>query len=244
MLFLYPILFWLSGLQQPVAAAPVGGIEQIEQVCQSQIVLPKMLVTPGFECQVTSQFRLDDLGHATDIHFDKGENNVLRHQLERMIHLLTFVRSDPHALYYLNFNFNASRYNRWVKDRPKHTVKRQFPTDSSYAVYERADQSPEYYKDGDAGMAEYLLSSLEYPAVATEKSIQGTVEVSFIVETNGLVSNAYAIKSVNGGCTEEALRLIRNTRWQPAVYQGRLVRYRMRYPIVFALRNVSRSASD
>ena len=85
---------------------------------------------------------------------------------------------------------------------------------------------------------------MEYPKLAIEKSVEGTVIVEFVVETNGYVTNANLKKGLGAGCAEEALRIIKSTKWQPAILNNKLVRYRTNYPITFSLRNVTRDASS
>jgi protein TonB len=70
--------------------------------------------------------------------------------------------------------------------------------------------------------------------------VEGTVVLEYIVETNGFVTGIVPKKRVSAGCTEEAIRLISETRWQPAMLGGKAVRYRMTYPITFSLRNMQR----
>ena len=112
--------------------------------------------------------------------------------------------------------------------------------DSSYVVYTRADLAPEYYKNGEEGLKEFILSSMEYPKLAIEKSVEGTVVIEFIVETNGYITAITPKHNVGAGCTEEALRVITQTRWQPATLNNKLVRYKMTYPITFSLRNITK----
>ena len=114
----------------------------------------------------------------------------------------------------------------------------------SYTIYSRADKSPEYYKNGDEGLAEFILSEIEYPKPAIENSIEGTVVVEFVVETNGYATNLIVKQGVNGGCSEEAIRLIKQTKWLPATLNNKFVRYKTNYPITFSLRNSNKSTGS
>jgi TonB family protein len=221
-------------------AITIGGPEQLDQVMQTQMTLPKILLTQGFNEYVTAVFNIDESGHATNVHINKAENNVLRREAARMLKFLTFHRNPMNGMNeeeYLNIKITTEKYNHFFKQKNKHNIKRNLPADSSYIVYTKADQSPEYYKKGEEGLNEFLLSQLEYPTVAVERSIEGTVVLEFIVETNGYITNLSVKKGVNGGCSEEALRLIKLTRWQPAVLNGKLVRYKTTYPVTFMLKN-------
>ena len=229
-------------------AQAIGGKDQVEQVLETQLTLPKTLLTSNFDVQVTAFFDLDSTGHAINITFKSGLNNALRNETSRVLHFLQFAKTQNEAFetypYSLSFHISTERYNKYLKQRLKLNLKKTFPADSSFIIHTKADKSPEYYKNGEEGMNEFLLSEIEYPKLAIEKTVEGTVVVEFIVETNGYVTGIVLKKGVGAGCTEEALRLIKVTKWQPAVLNNKLVRYKTNYPITFSLRNVTRDASS
>lgn len=237
----------VSPMSLEFEAQPYGGKEELEQVIQTQLTLPKILLTSNFEEEIVSFFDLDSLGYATNIKFSKGINNVLRNELKRMFKFVKFKKTQssqyiPEPYWYV-FKLSTDKYNRYFKQKNKLNLKKLI-ADSSYAVYSRADKSPEFYKNGDEGLTEYILTEIEYPKVAKEKTIEGTVVLEFVIETNGYVTNIEVKQGVNGGCTEEAVRLIKESRWQPALVNNKLVRYRTNYPISFSLRNVSKDGTS
>lgn len=223
-----------------VEAMPVGGKEQIDQVLQTQMTLPKVLLTPHFNQNVTAYFHLDSVGNAIHVEFDYGLNNALRKETVRLLKFLKFRPASTHTpktTYYLSYTISTDLYDKFTKQKNKYTVKKSLPCDSSYVVHMKAEQSPDYYKNGEEGLNNFVVSEIEYPALAVEKSLQGTVILDFVVETNGYVTNIVAKQGVTGGCTEEAIRLIKMTKWQPAVIGGKYVRYKTTYPITFSLVN-------
>ncbi|MEO6303697.1 MAG: energy transducer TonB [Bacteroidia bacterium] len=232
-------------------AKAIGGKEQIEQVLQTQLTLPKILLTANFEQDVTTFFDLDTTGKAVNIKFEglkNNNNNVLRNELTRVFNFLRFHKTlhlpNESRPYFLIFKLSTEKYNKYFKQKNKLNLKKPLPADSSFMIYSKADKSPEYYKNGDDGLAEYILSNIEYPKLAIEKSIEGTVVIEFVIETNGYLTGLTVKQGVNTGCTEEALRLIKDTKWQPAVVNNKFVRYRTTYPITFSLRNVSKDNSS
>ncbi|MBL7933429.1 MAG: energy transducer TonB [Bacteroidia bacterium] len=230
-----------------IEAMPIGGKEQIEQVIQTQLTLPKTLLTPYFNQQVTVYFHLDSAGNAIDTEFDYGLHSSIRKETERLLKFMKYRPAPSHlpkTTYFITYNISTERYNKLFKQKNKFTVKRGLPADSSYVVHIKAEQSPDYYKNGEEGLNNFVVSEIEYPTLAVEKSIQGTVVLEFVVETNGYVTNIVAKQGVNGGCTEEAIRLIKLTRWQPAFLGGKLVRYKTTYPITFSLINSTSSTNS
>jgi TonB family protein len=223
---------------------PKGGRVQFEQVLETQLTLPQILLTKDFSAEVKTNFSIDSLGCATDIITEGTNNNALKKEIRRIMSFyrfqrtgVTLSRAQP---YYVVFSLSTTRYRHYLKQRSNTKTRETIASDSSMSVYSRADRSPTYYKNDEEGLAEYILSEISYPAAAREKSVQGTVVVDFIVETNGFVTGIEPRTTVGAGCTDEAVRLIRETRWRPAVQGGKRVRYKMSYPITFSLNQQSR----
>jgi protein TonB len=226
-------------------AIPIGGKAQMEQVLQTQLNLPKTLLTTSFHKQVTAYFDLDSAGNAINVHLEDGLNNLMRSEVRRMLHFMKFNHTHKQAdvqPYFLVFNLSSEKYRHYFKQKNRHKLK-VMNADSSYVVYTRADKAPEYYRNGDEGLSEFILSEIQYPKVAVQRGIEGTVVIEFVVETNGYITDINVKKGLNGGCTEEAISLIKQTRWQPAVFNNKMVRYRMNYPITFNLRSTRNNVS-
>jgi len=82
----------------------------------------------------------------------------------------------------------------------------------------------------------YLKKQLKYPKAAKDNKIQGKVVIEFTIHINSTVSDLKVFKSVEKSLDEEALRLIRNGVWVPAIQNGRQVNYRARREIEFRLK--------
>ena len=98
-------------------------------------------------------------------------------------------------------------------------------------VYDLVDEMPSF-PGGPAELMKWLSSHVQYPAIAIDICIQGTVIVAFIVEPDGSVSNAKLMRSVD----QEALRVVRQMpKWNPGKRAGIPVRVRYCLPIKFKL---------
>jgi TonB family protein len=247
--FILSLIYAFAGSAQTdksaaIEARAAGGKEQVEQVLETQLTLPKSILTSGFEKDITIFFELNASGSAINLKFEGGLNNLLRIEMERMFRFLKFNKIegylDETQSYFLTFKLSTDKYSRYFKQKSKYNLKKGVVADSSYIIYTKADKSPEYFRKGDDGLAEFILSEIEYPKLAIEKSIEGTVVIEFVVETNGFVTGLVPKQTISGGCTDEAIRLVRLTKWQPAVLNNKLVRYKTTYPITFSLRNVNK----
>ena len=109
--------------------------------------------------------------------------------------------------------------------------------DTSYKIYERRqleEVARPYFADG-GNMGKYIVNNMKFPVEAKEREIQGTVRLSFVVETDGSVSNIVVVNSVGGGCDNEAIRLLESTVWLPAEKNGKYVRSSNLQDITFSI---------
>ena len=102
-------------------------------------------------------------------------------------------------------------------------------------IFTVVEQMPEF-PGGMTRLAEYLASNIRYPQLARESGIQGRVFINFVVESDGSVTNVRVIRSLGGGCDEEAVRVVRAMpRWTPGRQRGRAVRVSYNLPVNFRL---------
>lgn len=94
---------------------------------------------------------------------------------------------------------------------------------------------PEPY-GGAAAWGKFLQKNIHYPAQASEAGKQGKVFLSFIVETDGHLSNIVVERGVGYGLDEEALRVLKLApAWKPGIQNGHKVRVRYSIPINFQI---------
>lgn len=88
-------------------------------------------------------------------------------------------------------------------------------------IYEVVDIQAKF----NGSLQNYINDNRRYPAKALMDGIKGDVSVSFVVETNGSLSNIKVVKSAEASLDREALRVVKNMpRWTPAVKDGKKVR--------------------
>lgn len=133
--------------------------------------------------------------------------------------------------------YNARTYHRYWKKHQRAALPLALEADTSYRVYDiyaLEDVAKPFFADG-SNMAQYIVGNLEYPQAAKAGEISGTVRLSFIVETDGSISNILVKQSVGGGCDNEAIRLLQETHWIPAVKNGKYVRSHNTQDITFSI---------
>ncbi|MEP2024780.1 MAG: energy transducer TonB [Reichenbachiella sp.] len=102
-------------------------------------------------------------------------------------------------------------------------------------IYSLADEQPTY-PGGMSAFFKYIQTNLQYPEAAKAAGVEGRVFVEYVIEKNGSISGTKILKSLNGECDKEALRLISNSiKWNPGKIDGKAVRVKMALPLNFKL---------
>ena len=92
------------------------------------------------------------------------------------------------------------------------------------------------FKGGQEALIDYLLQNTRYPREAMELEQTGEVMVEFMVERNGMITNARVIKSVAPSLDIEALRVVTNMpNWEPGTKNGLKMRSQLTIPINFKM---------
>jgi protein TonB len=92
------------------------------------------------------------------------------------------------------------------------------------------------YPGGDEARIRFLQENIKYPEEAKELGVQGKVFVTFVVETNGSITDVRVLRGIGAGCDEEAIRVVRNMpKWVPGKQRGVPVRVQFNLPIKFTL---------
>ena len=102
-------------------------------------------------------------------------------------------------------------------------------------VFTAVEQVPEF-PGGVTAFSQFLAKNIRYPAEARDKNVQGRVIISFIVETDGTLTNFKVARSVGSGTDEEAIRVLAmSPKWSPGLQNGHKVRVTYSVPISFTL---------
>ena len=101
------------------------------------------------------------------------------------------------------------------------------------------------YKENDAlikvfsydyGLMTFLAQNMVYPVTAQENGVQGRVTVSFVVETDGSITDVEVARSVDPFLDREAMRIVKAMpKWTPGKKDGKPVRVKYTVPVVFRL---------
>ncbi len=97
------------------------------------------------------------------------------------------------------------------------------------------EQLPEY-PGGMAALVQWLTKTIVYPPEAHRRNIQGRVVVSFVVNTDGSLSDIRLTKSAHTLLNREALRVAKlMPKWKPGVNNNKPCRTLFAIPIEFKI---------
>lgn len=229
-----------NGFAQISHPRPKAGHPLTEEFIQQNLVYPDADLEAGNKGKVVVSFHLDEKGLGSNYQVKETFSEAANTNALDMVKKILWEPATKNMLpveYDMEYEvtYNAKAYKRYWKKRERVSLPLTLEADSSYQIYELRqleEAAKPYFADG-TNMPHYILTNLKYPEAAKAGEIQGTVRLNFVVETNGNVSNITVQNSVGGGCDNEAIRLLQNTHWIPAVKNGKYVRSYNKQDITF-----------
>lgn len=102
-------------------------------------------------------------------------------------------------------------------------------------VFTIVEEMPKF-PGGEAALLKFINENVKYPVEAQEKGIQGRVIASFVVNTDGSISDAEVMRGIDESLDKESLRVINSfPNWTPGKQRGESVRVKYTVPITFRL---------
>lgn len=240
-LFLFSRLF--SQIQYSVDGFPsnIGGKTEFKRVFEQELIYPATALEKKIGGKVNIAFVVMADSSVTDVKISQSVSSEIDAEAMRLFHLYQWTPAIKEgkrisAQWMVTFDFDPEKYAKICKKRGYTNFKynAEYKVDSTQKIIKNPEQIAIYYK-GAYAFEDFIKENLDYPKQAQMANIQGVVNVRFVVEPSGLVTNIGIQRSVGGGCDQEAIRLIELTKWQPAVSNGKWVRSLMVIPIYFRL---------
>lgn len=101
------------------------------------------------------------------------------------------------------------------------------------------------FPGGEVAFSKFLASHIRYPKVAKENGTEGRVIISFVVETNGALTNIKVLRDIGDGCGPEAIRVLKESpKWIPGKQKSKPVRVAYTMPVNFSLDDGTKKTSS
>ena len=97
-------------------------------------------------------------------------------------------------------------------------------------IYIMCEKMPELIGGMDG-----LQKKIRYPLQAKTLGVQGVVYVQSIINEKGKIEDPKVVKKLGAGCDEEAIRVLKKSKFKPGYDKGKPVKVRFTLPIFFRL---------
>jgi protein TonB len=124
-----------------------------------------------------------------------------------------------------------------IKDYTKGSGNREEVVEEEEIPFTIVEEKPKFMNGDENTFTKWVFERLIYPELAKENGVQGRVSVSFLVNTDGTVSDVKVLRGVDASLDKEAIRVISSSpKWQPGRQRGKPVKVRYVFPVIFQLR--------
>jgi TonB family protein len=229
-----------------VDAQPYGGKSALRELMKSEMVYPQAARVADQEGAVKIVFTIKSDGSVADKKVVLSAGAALDKEALRLFNLLQWVPAMANGVYIdqeqeIPIVFDLKKYNRCVRQRGYDQLPFPHePVSDSHNIYpvSQLDAPPHpLFDEKKTSFSDFINQNLQYPDAAMKQGVSGTVELYFVAEPSGNVSNIKVVQSVGAGCNEEAIRLLQMMRWFPGVKAGAAVRTALTLKITFGLSN-------
>lgn len=249
------VIFFDAKAQTEIVAMPgeyveaknYGGKVEFKRFFHQEISYPAKALSNKTEGTVEISFIVDTKGGKTSsMHVKTSVSEELDAEAIRLYNMLLFVPSyykGGRIITYstLKFKFSVKNYKRICKKRGYDKIELK-NYDTSNIIYKdnQVKHKPKMiFKDTLENISSFIYKNLKYPQGTLNLSLTGEVKLFFVVEPSGRITNIKVIKSLGGGATNEAIRLLKLTKWESGEKDGKKVRVSKSFVVNFNLTNES-----
>lgn len=228
LLVLIPFGIMAQNGKNPV---PAGGKSALKEFIHTQLVYPAQAAEEGVEGSVKLRCEIAADGALAGVKTLGQPDTLLLAEALRLAGKIVWEPANLRGkaidgVFELEIEFNLKKHSRWTRKRGWEQPAPDW--DLSPRIFAPAEiekpaspQLPEGVKFGA-----FVMKNLRNPEAAKKQGINGTVKLRFVVEPDGTASNFLVEEYLGMGCTEEAIRVIRLLKWNPASAKGKKVRSR------------------
>lgn len=96
--------------------------------------------------------------------------------------------------------------------------------------------TPPSFPGGMANFYKFIAKSVKYPEQALKNNVEGKVFLSYIIETDGRLTDIKVVRAIGSGLDEEAVRILKSSpKWTPGYNGKNPVRVQYNLPIGFTI---------
>jgi len=207
-----------------------GGVNAFSKFLEQNTRYPAQSREANIQGKAFISFIVEADGSLSDIHAVRGPSEDIKAEAVRV--LSTSPKWQPgiqngqtvRTQYTVPINFTLGD----DEDMPPNT-------NDLDKVYSNVESYP-VFPGGMSAFTKFLSKNIRYPSEMGSRGLQGKVFITFIVGTDGQLSDIRAVRGPSEDFKEEAVRVLSNSpRWIPGFQNGRKVKVQYTVPINFTL---------
>ncbi len=225
-----PVNFRLMNSSEPndtIMPEFPGGEVGLRNYIKENLNFPREANNQGIEEKVLVYFKVKKDGSIGDVKIVKGLNPFLVAEAER------FVKSFPK---FKPGTVKGKAKDIWIKITLEFSFR--------YFMELHGGTMPEF-PGGEGAMLDCIKKNLKYPQDAIDYGIQGDVELNFVVQKDGSISDIGIVKGVHPLLAAEAKRIVGSfPKFNPAILNGEPIAVRYTVTIPFVIDDVKEKSSS
>jgi len=207
-----------------------GTIESFRQWIQSTVNYPDAAREKNISGTEYVSFIVDTTGRVVDPQILRSADPILDAEIMRVLCSAPLWKPGKQVGRLVNVSFSIP-----VKFLAAEPEDEQAKKENDH-VFQVVDQMPTFQGGKIDDFRNWVQNNIKYPAEAKSKKTEGTVFVSFVVDTTGNPVNVQSLRSVDPDLEAEVIRAIKSCPpWKPGKQRGKAVNVSFSIPISFVL---------
>jgi TonB family protein len=214
-----------------------GGADSLMKDIVSNMVYPKQCVDSGIQGKVYLRFVVNEDGSISNIEVIKGPHTLLNQaavDAAKAIPKKFAPGMQDGKVVKVWYSLPVSFKIKVIEPKPA-LNESAFGEKDSLEKNKFIEVSPQF-PGGDGALIKCLQKNIHYPERERNNGISGKVTSSFVVDTDGTLTDIHVIKGVSPGLDSEAVRVLSLLpKFIPGTQQGKPVKVKFTLPVSFNL---------
>ncbi len=230
---LFALAFLVNTVIKAAEARPEDTIEQsmaVMEVAEEPVDEPEEELQRVEEQKVEEVIKEDLLNTAKATEIAIVKDDEVTDELQSQDEL----KEDDRAIGKVNEDRGVDDIINAQEHKDVVVVEEKTEPDEDY-VFDAVEQNAKF-PGGDGALIKWLGEHTEYPQVALENGVQGTVRVRFVVKKDGTIGDVKVLKPVDPNLDKEAIRVIKSLpKFIPGKMNGHAVNCYFTAPVRFKI---------
>lgn len=230
---LFALAFLVNTVIKAAEARPEDTIEQsmaVMEVAEEPVDEPEEELQRVEEQKVEEVIKEDLLNTAKATEIAIVKDDEVTDELQSQDEL----KEDDRAIGKVNEDRGVDDIINAQEHKDVVVVEEKTEPDEDY-VFDAVEQNA-MFPGGDGALIKWLGEHTEYPQVALENGVQGTVRVRFVVKKDGTIGDVKVLKPVDPNLDKEAIRVIKSLpKFIPGKMNGHAVNCYFTAPVRFKI---------